>query len=67
MKEPLPVIPVPLMQPDNDSILDLGKAMKDLYEQRRFEKSIDYGEKPPPPAFSEADLAWMKGLGCLSR
>ncbi len=62
VKEPLPVIPVPLRQPDNDSILDLGKAMKDLYEQGRFEKSIDYSEKPPPPNFSETDLAWMKGL-----
>jgi len=62
VKEPLPVIPVPLKQPDEDTFLDLDKALKDLYEQRSFEKSIDYGESPPPPAFSEEDLEWMNTL-----
>lgn len=62
VKEPLPVIPVPLKQPDEDTFLDLGAALKDLYEQRSFEKSINYAETPPPPAFSEADLEWMKTL-----
>ncbi|MEZ4960021.1 MAG: DUF4058 family protein [Saprospiraceae bacterium] len=65
VKEPLPVVPVPLKQPDEDTFLDLGKAMKDLYEQGVFEKSIDYGEAPPPPAFSEKEVDWMKGLGCM--
>jgi hypothetical protein len=62
VKEPLPVIPVPLKQPDEDTFLDLDQALKDLYEQRSFEKSIDYADSPPPPAFSEADLEWMNGL-----
>jgi len=62
VKEPLPVIPVPLKQPDEDTFLDLDKALKDLYEQRSFEKSIDYNELPPPPAFSEADLIWMQAV-----
>ena len=61
--EPLPVIPVPLKAPDKDTFLDLGKALKDLYEQRALDKSIDYSEAPPAPAFSMEALDWMKGLG----
>lgn len=60
VKESLPVIPVPLKHPDEDTFLDLDKALKDLYEQRDLGKAIDYGETPPPPAFSETDLQWMK-------
>ena len=62
VKDPLPVIPVPLKHPDEDTFLDLDKALKDMYEQRAFEKSISYHEAPPPPVFSDADLLWMKGL-----
>lgn len=65
VKEPLPVIPIPLMAPDKDSFLDLSKALKDLYQQGAFEKSVDYNEAPPPPAFSEEELEWMKKLGVM--
>lgn len=67
VKGQLPIIPIPLKHPDADISLDLGQALKDLYEQRQFEKSIDYSEMPPPPAFSEEDLAWMRGLGILKK
>lgn len=42
--------------------LDLDKALKDLYEQRDLGKAIDYGETPPPPAFSVADVEWMEKM-----
>ena len=63
VKEPLPVIPVPLKAPDKDTFLDLNQALKELYEQRALDKSIDYSEAPPSPAFSEEELEWMRGLG----
>ncbi len=62
LKDQLPVIPVPLRQPDEDTVLDLGQAMRDLYEQGAFDKSINYNETPPPPSFTEEELAWMKNL-----
>lgn len=65
VKDPLPVIPVPLKHPDADTVLDLGKAMKDLYEQGAFEESVDYSEAPPPPVFTTDELAWIGSLGCL--
>jgi hypothetical protein len=34
--------------------------MKDVYEQGYYAKSINYSEPPPPPAFSEQELEWMK-------
>lgn len=66
IKDPLPVIPVPLKQPDGDIALNLGEALTTLYQQRAFEKSINYSELPPPPAFSEDITAWMRTLGCLT-
>lgn len=67
VKDPLPVIPIPLKQPDKDSLLDLGKAFKDVYEQGAFERSVNYSEAPPPPAFTEEELEWMKGLGEMAQ
>lgn len=66
VNEPLPVLPVPLKKPDPDTLLDLGQALRDVYEQGFYQKSIDYRELPPPPAFSEAELLWMRELGCLN-
>ncbi len=60
--EPLPVIPVPLQRPDADTWLDLGQALKDLYNQGLFEKSINYKEPPPPPAFTAEELKWMETI-----
>ncbi len=62
VKDTLPTVPIPLKQPDQDSFLDLGQAMKDMYEQGLFERSIDYSENPPSPPFSKEDIEWMKNL-----
>lgn len=67
IKDQLPVIPVPLKQPDEDTVLDLGQAMKDLYEQGAFSKSINYAETPPPPVFTTEEIEWIKSLGCMSQ
>jgi hypothetical protein len=65
LQDALPVVPVPLGQPEEETFLDLGQALREVYEQGYYSKSINYGELPPPPAFPRADLAWMKSLGCL--
>jgi len=60
VNEPLPVIPVPLQHPDADTWLDLGRALRDLYDQRALHKSINYRETPPPPAFTKEEQAWLE-------
>jgi hypothetical protein len=62
IKDRLPVVPVPLKAPDEDARLDPGKALKEIYDRSDYQLSIDYGEEPPPPGFSEEDKKWMQTL-----
>jgi hypothetical protein len=62
LQQPLPTIPVPLREPDDDVALDLGRALHEVYDEAAYELSIDYAQVPPPPAFSEIEAAWMQTL-----
>ncbi|MBK8562352.1 MAG: DUF4058 family protein [Saprospiraceae bacterium] len=62
LRSKLPVVPVPLLAPDKDVVVDLQKALDEVYEDAAYELSIDYSKEPPPPKFSEADAAWGKSL-----
>lgn len=62
IKELLPVVPVPLVSPDKDIKLDLGKALETIYQRNLYDLSIDYIKLPPPPSFEKAELEWMKGI-----
>jgi hypothetical protein len=60
LPDPLPVVPVPLIAPDADAVLDLGKALALAYERGYYHLSIDYREAPPPPALSEEEREWAR-------
>lgn len=60
IQDTLPVLPVPLKAPDPDAFLDLGTILRDIYDRSRYDLSIDYGEPPPPPALTEAEIFWIK-------
>lgn len=55
----LPTIPVPLAEPDPDVPLDLSAVVAAVYERGGYATLIDYSQPPPPPAFSDADSAWL--------
>ncbi len=55
VKEPLPVLPVPLKSPDPDVPLPLKKALEMVYQRGLYHLSIDYKKNPPPPPFSEEE------------
>jgi len=57
--EKLPVLPVPLLDPDPDIPLDLGTVVAAVYERGAYARLIDYRLPPPPPALSEAEAAWL--------
>jgi Protein of unknown function (DUF4058) len=63
LKEKLPVLPVPLLPPDADAVLDLSEALDIIFERSFYHLSIDYvKDELAPPAFLEEDLAWIKGV-----
>ena len=62
VRDPLPVLPIPLAEPDPDVPLNLRQAIDLIYERSLYELSIDYRKDPPPPEFEAADREWMGAL-----
>lgn len=60
LRDPLPVVPVPLLPPDADVPLNLQRAVNACYELVHYERLLDYAAAPPPPPLSEADAVWMR-------
>ena len=60
LPDPLPIIPVPLHSPDADIALDLGLALRTIYERAAYDLSIDYRAAPPPPALTDAESEWLQ-------
>jgi hypothetical protein len=58
LRERLPVLPVPLRQPDADVPLDLKRALDTIYDESDYPLTLDYGQPPPEPPLSEEDTAW---------
>jgi hypothetical protein len=58
LRDPLPVIPIPLMPPDADVTLDLQALLHRVYDAAGYAKYI-YGETPEPPLSAE-DFAWAR-------
>jgi hypothetical protein len=59
LRDRLPVVPVPLLPPDADVLLDLQRAVNACYDLVHYERLLDYTVAPPPPPLSEADSAWL--------
>ena len=59
LRAPLPVVPVPLLPPDEDVPLDLQAAVNACFDLVVYERLLNYREAPPPPPFSESDAAWI--------
>ncbi len=56
---PLPIIPVPLLEPDPDIPLDLSAAIASIYDRARYGERIDYRQSVPPPV-RPVMAAWLK-------
>ncbi|MBC8114364.1 MAG: DUF4058 family protein [Candidatus Saccharimonas sp.] len=60
LREPLPIIPIPLKAPDPDVKLDLKRALDRVYDAASYRKYIyDFAPEPPLP---EADAAWAESF-----
>ncbi len=59
VRDPLPVMPVPLLPGDDDVPLDLPHALRTIYDEARYDLSIDYSQPPIPP-LAQDDAAWAQ-------
>ena len=60
VRDRLPNFPLPLKEPEEAVLVDLSAIVQGVYDRASYDLRIDYTQLPPPPAFSEADQAWMR-------
>ena len=61
VRDPLPTIPIPLMAPDPDILLDLAAIFNTVYQRARYERSIDYSAPLSLPLSAE-DRTWAEEI-----
>lgn len=61
LRDPLPTVPVPLRAPDPDAPLNLRTAFNVVYDEARYDLSVNYG-KPPEYPLSDQDAEWAAQL-----
>jgi uncharacterized protein DUF4058 len=61
IREPIPIIPIPLLDGDADAVLDLRSALDRAYEAGYYSIDLDYQAEPEPP-LSPEDAAWADAL-----
>jgi hypothetical protein len=66
VRQPLPVIPIPLKAPDPDYLSDLGAVFSNVYDRSGYCRSIDYGIPLSLPLAPDV-LEWAAGVAgsCL--
>lgn len=62
LREPLPVIPIPLRFTDRDVSLNIQQIIDQVYDRGRYAK-LNYQPDPEPP-FSPEDVVWVETLLC---
>lgn len=60
LRLPLPKIPIPLLNPDPDALLDLQAILHRAYDAAEYGKYI-YNETPEPPLSSD-DESWARAI-----
>jgi len=61
VREPLPLVSIPLDPHSEPVFLDLRACLDRAYDGGRYSDEIDY-RQPPVPPLSEADAAWADEL-----
>ena len=62
LQGPLPVVPVPLLAPDPDAVLDLGAAFREHYDAAAYDVDLNYRRPVPPPLLSPENDTWVRVL-----
>ena len=59
LNDALPLLPVPLLAPDDDVTIDLRSALDASYARAGYEWRIDYSKPAPPPTLRPEMAAWL--------
>lgn len=59
LNERLPNLPIPLLPPDPDIVLDMNAALREIYQRGAYAKRIDYRQPLPPPPPRPAMAEWL--------
>jgi hypothetical protein len=62
LTEPLPVLPVPLLEPDRDAPLDLQSAILTVYDNSGYDYRLDYSQPAPPPPLSAQESRLLEQI-----
>jgi hypothetical protein len=60
LRDPLPVVAVPLRPPYADVPLELQRILDETYARAHYADSVDYTGSPPPPELKTPDLMWVR-------
>jgi hypothetical protein len=61
VRQPLPVISIPLRGKDPEASLDLSALFRTVYDRGAYDMSVDY-RKPPRPPLQGDDAKWAREL-----
>ena len=60
LREEMPIVPIPLREPDSDAELDLKSIVDTVYDDGGFARMI-YQHSPEPPLSAEEE-SWVQAL-----
>lgn len=61
IRQPLPVIRIPLRGKDPEALLDLGAVFRTVYDRAAYDMRVDYRSDPEPPLIGD-DAKWVREL-----
>ena len=60
LNEPLSYLPIPLLAPDPDILLDLDDMMQAVYQRGAYSRRINYHQPIPPPRLRPTIQKWLQ-------
>lgn len=60
LNQPFPLLPIPLLKPDPDVVLNLQRAMAAIYQRSGYDWRIDYRRPIPAPKLRPTIKTWLQ-------
>lgn len=66
VRQPLPMLPIPLKAPDPDLRINIAEVFSQAYDRGRYERCLRYAEPPTAP-LADADRQWAAEMARRAR